>query len=111
MNVTNDGTAPADNIEMSGSAPTGWKIEFQPKTIERIASGQMTEVTALVTPTDKTVAGDYMSTIRAESRGETASTQFRVTVATSTTWGIVAFGIIGAALLVMFGAVARFGRR
>ena len=35
--VTNDGTAPADNIELSGSAPSGWKIEFEPKTIERIA--------------------------------------------------------------------------
>ena len=66
---------------------------------------------ALITPTDKSLAGDYMATIRAASRGENASTQFRVTVATSTTWGIVAFGIIGAALLVMFGAVARFGRR
>jgi uncharacterized membrane protein len=109
--VTNDGTAPADNIELTGSAPTGWKVEFDPKTIERIAAGGMSEVNALITPTDKTVAGDYMSTIRAESRGETASTQFRVTVATSTAWGIAAFGIIGAALLVMFGAVSRFGRR
>ena len=35
--VTNDGTAPADNVDMSGSAPSGWKIEFEPKTIERIA--------------------------------------------------------------------------
>jgi uncharacterized membrane protein len=52
-----------------------------------------------------------MATIRASARGENASTQFRVTVSTSTTWGIVGFGIIGAALLVMFGAVARFGRR
>jgi hypothetical protein len=26
-------------------------------------------------------------------------------------WGMVGFGIIAAALLVMFGAVARFGRR
>ena len=70
-----------------------------------------TEVNALVTPTDKSLAGDYMATIRAASRGETASTQFRVTVATSTTWGMVGFGIIAVALLLMFGAVARFGRR
>ena len=35
--VANDGTAPADNIDLSGSAPTGWKISFEPKTIERIA--------------------------------------------------------------------------
>ncbi len=30
--VTNTGTAPADEIELSSSAPSGWKIEFEPKT-------------------------------------------------------------------------------
>jgi uncharacterized membrane protein len=109
--VANDGTAAAENVELSGSAPSGWKVEFDKKTVDRIAPGQTAEVNALITPTDKSLAGDYMATIRAEARGENASTQFRVTVATSTTWGIVGFGIIGAALLVMFGAVARFGRR
>jgi uncharacterized membrane protein len=111
VTVANDGTAPADDIELSGSGPSGWKVEFDKKTIERIAPNQTSEVNALITPTDKSLAGDYMATIRAASRGENASTQFRVTVATSTTWGIVAFGIIGVALFVMFGAVARFGRR
>lgn len=109
--VANDGTAAAENVELSGSGPTGWKVEFDRKTVDRITPGQTAEVNALITPTDKSLAGDYMATIRAAARGETASTQFRVTVATSTTWGIVGFGIIGAALLVMFGAVARFGRR
>ena len=64
-----------------------------------------------MTPPDKAIAGDYMATLRAASRGETASTQFRVTVGTSTLWGIAGAGIIGAALLLMVGAVARFGRR
>jgi uncharacterized membrane protein len=109
--VANDGTAPADNIELSGSAPTGWKVTFEPKTIERIAPNATSEANALVTPTDKSLAGDYMATIRAASRGENASTQFRVTVGTSTTWGMVGVGVIGAALLLMVGAVARFGRR
>jgi uncharacterized membrane protein len=109
--VSNDGTAAAENVELSGSAPSGWKVEFDKKTVDRIAPGQNAEVNALVTPTDKSLAGDYMATIRAAARGESTSTQFRVTVSTSTTWGIVGFGIIGAALLVMFGAVTRFGRR
>ena len=67
-------------IELSGSAPSGWKVEFDPKTIDRIAPGKDTEVQALVTPTDKSIAGDYVTTIRATSRGETASAQFRVAV-------------------------------
>jgi uncharacterized membrane protein len=109
--VANDGTAPADNIELSGSAPSGWKITFEPKTIDRIAPSATAEANALITPTDKSLAGDYMATIRAASRGENASTQFRMSVGTSTTWGMVGVGVIGAALLLMVGAVARFGRR
>jgi uncharacterized membrane protein len=109
--ISNDGTAAAEDVELSGSGPGGWKIEFDKKTIERIAAGQNAEVSAHVTPTDKTLAGVYNATLRAASRGETASTQFRVTVATSTVWGMVGFGFIALALAVMFGAVLRFGRR
>ena len=69
------------------------------------------EVQALITPTEKAIAGDYVTTVRASARGESASATFRVTVTTSTMWGIAGVGIIGVALLVMVGAVARFGRR
>ena len=109
--IANSGTAPADNVELSGSAPSGWKVTFDPKTVERIAPNETKEVQALITPTEKAIAGDYVTTIRASTRGESASTTFRVTVTTSTMWGIAGVGIIGVALLVMVGAVARFGRR
>ncbi|MGC1777848.1 MAG: NEW3 domain-containing protein [Xanthobacteraceae bacterium] len=109
--ITNTGTAPAEDVELSGSAPSGWKVTFDPKTVERIAPNDNKEVQALITPTDKAIAGDYITTIRAAARGESASTNFRVTVTTSTLWGIAGVGIIGVALLVMVGAVARFGRR
>lgn len=109
--VTNIGTAPADDIELTGSAPSGWKITFDPKTVDRIAPNDNKEVQALITPTEKAIAGDYVTTVRASARGESASTNFRVTVTTSTMWGIAGVGIIGVALLVMVGAVARFGRR
>ena len=109
--VTNTGTAPAEEVELTGTAPGGWKITFEPKAIDRIAPGQNREVQALVTPPDKAVAGDYAPTFNVASRGETASTQFRIAVATSTMWGIAGAGIIAIALLIMVGAVARFGRR
>lgn len=109
--ITNTGTAPADDVELTGSAPSGWKITFDPKTVERIAPNDNKEVQALITPTDKAIAGDYVTTIRAAARGESASTNFRVTVTTSTMWGIAGVGIVGVALLIMVGAVARFGRR
>jgi uncharacterized membrane protein len=109
--VTNTGTAPAENISLAGSAPTGWKVTFEPATIERLVPGKDSEVQALVTPSDKSLAGDYQATLRATSRGESASSQFRVTVGTSTAWGMAGAGVIGVALLLMLGAVARFGRR
>jgi uncharacterized membrane protein len=109
--VTNTGSAPAENIELASTAPTGWKVTFSPATIERLVPGKDAEVQALVTPGDKSLAGDYMTTFRATSHGESASGQFRITVATSTVWGMAGAGIIGVALLLMLGAVARFGRR
>jgi uncharacterized membrane protein len=109
--ITNTGTAPAEDIELSGSAPSGWKVTFNPQNVDRIAPNANKEVQAQITPTDKAIAGDYITTIRAAARGESASSDFRVTVTTSTLMGMYGVGIIGVALLVMVGAVARFGRR
>ena len=109
--VANTGSAPADNISLSATAPSGWKVTFQPAAIERLVPGKHAEVQAQVTPSDKSLAGDYQVSMRANSRGESASSQFRVTVNTSTVWGMAGAGVIGIALLLMLGAVARFGRR
>jgi uncharacterized membrane protein len=109
--LTNTGTAAAEQVELSGSAPPGWKINFEPKAVDRIAPNENKEVKALVTPADKAVAGDYVTTVRASARGESASQTFRVAVTTSTIWGIVGIALIGGALLVMIGAVVWFGRR
>ena len=109
--VSNTGTAPADNIKLSASAPSGWKVTFEPPAIDRLIPGKDAEVQALVTPGDKSLAGDYMTSVSATSRGENASSQFRITVNTSTVWGMAGAGVIGIALLLMLGAVARFGRR
>jgi uncharacterized membrane protein len=109
--LANDGTAPIEEVEMSGTVPANWKVEFNPKTIASIAPNEKKEVQVLVTPGDKAISGDYVASFRANGRGETASADFRVTVTTSTLWGAVGIGIIAVALLVLLGAVARFGRR
>ena len=109
--VSNEGTAAAQGIELSGTAPSGWKVEVEPKDIGEIAPGQKAEAQVLLTPSAKALAGDYMTTLRASARSENVSTDFRVAVSTSTYWGIVGAGIIAIALLIMVGAIARFGRR
>src|SRR5262249_40045942 len=86
--LTNARTAAAEQIELSGSAPSGWKVSFEPKSVDKIAPNENKEVTALITPTAKAIAGDYVTTVRAAARGESASQSFRVAVTTSTIWGI-----------------------
>jgi uncharacterized membrane protein len=109
--IVNTGTAPAEQVELTGSAPSGWKISFEPKVIDRIAPNEQKEVQALLTPPATAIAGDYVTSMRASARGETGSANFRISVQTSAVWSIAGVGIIGIALLIMIGAVARFGRR
>ncbi|MDP2376972.1 NEW3 domain-containing protein [Reyranella sp.] len=109
--LVNDGTAAVEEIEMSGTVPPNWKVDFNPKTIATLAPNEKKEVQVMVTPADKAIAGDYVASFRATARGESSAADFRITVTTSTLWGLVGIGIIAVALLVLLGAVARFGRR
>ena len=112
MIVSNEGSAVAEDIELTGSMPSGWKVEFDPKLIDKLPPGEKKEVTARITPTAKALAGDYIATLRAAAKaGDSASADFRISVTTSTLWGIVGVAVIAVALLVLVGAVARFGRR
>jgi uncharacterized membrane protein len=111
LQLSNDGTAAVDDIEMSGTVPTNWKVEFNPKSLAALAPNEKKDVQVVVTPSDKAIAGDYVASFRATARGESSAADFRITVTTSTLWGVVGIGIIAVALLVLLGAVARFGRR
>jgi uncharacterized membrane protein len=109
--VSNTGSAPANDIELSGSPPSDWKVTFQPDKIATLAPNEKKNVQALLTPSAKAIAGDYMTTFRANGKGDSTSADFRITVATSTLWGVVGLGFLAIALLIAVGAVARFGRR
>ena len=53
-----------------------------------------------------------MVTLRAQSENAPSeSAEFRVTVLTSTMWGMVGIGLIAVAVVVVGLAVMRFGRR
>jgi uncharacterized membrane protein len=109
--LRNSGTAPAQNVQLSASPPSGWKIAFDPKSVPAIPAGGEQKVTALVTPNAKAIDGDYVVSMTASGEGVSQSTSYRITVLTSTLWGATGIGVIGAALLVLVGAVGRFGRR
>lgn len=110
--LENTGTAPARGIDLSATQPTGWSIDFEPKQIAEIAPGQQVDLSAKVRPTDKAVAGDYMLSFHAQPTDASAkAVDFRVTVLTSTLWGMVGVGLIAVAVGVVALAVGRFGRR
>ncbi|MBV9016687.1 MAG: ABC transporter substrate-binding protein [Alphaproteobacteria bacterium] len=110
--LRNDGSEAARDIEMSATTPEGWKSEFDPKQVQQLPAGQTQEVKVTLTPSEKAIAGDYQTTIRASAAGGLSeSSNFRITVLTSTLWGAIGIAIIAIALLVVVFAVARFGRR
>ncbi|OGT82316.1 MAG: hypothetical protein A3H91_16200 [Gammaproteobacteria bacterium RIFCSPLOWO2_02_FULL_61_13] len=109
--IENTGSAPAAGVTLSASPPGDWKIDIEPRQIPLLAPGQKLPVQAIVTPSGKAIAGDYMATLRANSGSESASADFRLSVTTSTLWGMAGILVIVIALLLSVGAVARFGRR
>jgi uncharacterized membrane protein len=112
LELQNTGTAPARGISVSATQPNGWTVELQPNTIDSLDAGQTAEITAYVQPADNAIAGDYMVTFRAQPEGGTQqSVEFRVTVRTSTLWGVAGVALIAIAVLVVSMAVMRFGRR
>jgi uncharacterized membrane protein len=109
--VLNRGSAPAHDIKLDATAPTGWKVTFQPERIDALAPNQTKTAKALVVPAAKAIAGDYMLNVRAETGGTNKASDFRVTVRTSTLWGAVGVLVIAAALVVLVAAMLRYGRR
>jgi uncharacterized membrane protein len=108
----NSGTAPATNLTLSASPPSGWKVTFDPKQVAEIGIDQDAKVIASVTPAAQALNGDYVVPFRASGdAGASESASYRLTVLTSTLWGFAGVGVIGAALLILVGAVGRFGRR
>ncbi|MFA7436839.1 NEW3 domain-containing protein [Castellaniella sp.] len=111
LKLQNSGTATAQNIALSGTTPTGWKIDFKPDHIASLEPGKAMEVETHITPSAQSLAGDYMVKLHAISEGQSANGDLRVSVTTSSLWGISGAILIAIALLILIGAVARYGRR
>jgi len=116
IKVKNTGTATLEKINFSSSvtgSPQGWSITFNPGKIDSLAVGDEREVQVNIKPARKTIAGDYMVSISADTEAKNAfgSASIRVTVLVPTVWGWVGVGIIVlviAGLAVLF---MRLGRR
>lgn len=110
IKVRNSGSADLDKITLSSSKPEGWLITFNPENVENLAPGLAQDVDVVIKPADKAIAGDYMITLRANSKEINDSISIRVTVVTPTIWGwlgiVIVLAVI-AGLVVMFRQLGR----
>lgn len=109
--VTNTGTAPLRQVELSASAPSGWDVTFSESTIISIPAGESAPVKATVAPSDEAIAGDYLLTLTARSEQASSTVDIRTSVNPSALWGFVGIGLIALTLAGLAYVFRRFGRR
>lgn len=109
--LVNEGTAPIEAIELSGSGPTGWEITFEPSSVEAIGPGDSVPATAHITPSPDAVAGDYVVTMTASTASLNETMDVRVTVETSPIWALVGIGLIVLTVGGLAWIFRRYGRR
>jgi len=120
VKVINSGTAVLDNVSLSSSKPSGianeqWIVKYEPEKIENLGPGEEQEVEVLITPPSKTIAGDYMVTLKFDGDPALSSAppslDIRVSVATKTAWGIIGAVIVVLVIGGLVWAFRVFGRR
>jgi uncharacterized membrane protein len=110
--VANAGTAPIRNLTFISKKPSDkWTVEFRPDKIDALNPGEVREIKMDLLAPDRTIAGDYLMTLTANSPEVNRSVEFRVTVSTPTLWGWVGFGIVALVVLGLVIVFFRLGRR
>jgi len=112
--VTNTGTATLDKITFSSDKPEGWSITFKPEKIESLSPWSSEEIEVTIRPPENTIAGDYTTSLRFDSEPwpiEYPKLDIRVTVLTSSHWGWIGAGIVGAIIAGLVVTFRRLGRR
>lgn len=111
LSITNNGNVDLNNLNLSASAPTDWDVRFSESAIDTLEAGATREVTAYVTPGENAITGDYVTTIKINNENTSASADFRVSVKTSTSWGIAAIAIIVVLVCGLGVIFKKYGRR
>jgi len=109
--LENPGSAVIEKLNLSSSKPEGWNITFNPEKVDSLEPGLSQEVDVVITPPRKTIAGDYMITLRGDSKEVSDSLDVRVTVLTPTIWGWVGILIVLAVIAGLGVLFRQLGRR
>lgn len=111
LTLTNNSNTDLQNINLTSSAPEDWNVEFSESTIDLLEAGATKEVTATMTASEDALSGDYVVTVTASNSETSDSAEFRISVKTSTLWGVVGVVLI---LVVAGGLIwvfKKYGRR
>jgi uncharacterized membrane protein len=112
LTLANGGTAAITNVKLTSTAPSGWKITFDPATIPSLDAGKTQDVTAHVVPSSDALAGDYVVTMTANGdQSTTSSADIRFTVDTSLQWAVIGVALIAVVLIGLGLVFRRYGRR
>ncbi|WP_174591814.1 COG1470 family protein [Methanocella conradii] len=110
--VTNSGTGSAlTNVYPQISAPSGWVVSSSPGTVNSIKAGETQKFVISVQPPGNIVASDYEVTVTMTSDQAQKSSDYRITITTSSYVPYVGGGIIIAVLVGLVFLYKKYGRR
>jgi uncharacterized membrane protein len=99
VQLLNAQTGTVNDIVFSAEKPEGWDVIFTPSTIASLEYGVTQEIDVVVRPPAGTEAGDYPLVLKASGDQIDAEREYRMTVITSTAWGVAGI-IIAIAVIV-----------
>lgn len=111
VTVQNTGSSALENITLKASTPAGWSVTFDPKSISRLPPGRTADVTATIKASKDAIAGDYVTSLQAQTPETNAHADLRVSVRTSILWGWLGVLIILLALGSVYYLFRKYGRR
>ena len=109
--VRNTGTAKLTDISLKATTPPEWEVEFDKETIPELEPGNSETVKAKVKASKNAIAGDYVASFSASTAEKSADATYRLSVKTSTLWGVVAVFIIVGVVAGLYYIVRKYGRR
>ncbi|MDD3625501.1 MAG: NEW3 domain-containing protein [Proteiniphilum sp.] len=109
--VRNSGSTDLTSVRMSAGKPQGWEVTFTPDTIPLIAAGESAQVRARVRAYDKSIPGDYVLNLTAQTPEATSTASFRMSVKTPLLWGWLGILIILGAIGTVVYLFRKYGRR
>lgn len=109
--VRNLGTAALNDIKLEETTPPEWSVSFSESEIETLESGESVTIQATLTSADDAIAGDYEASFSAKADEVSDQAVFRVSVQTSTLWGLIGVAIILVVLGGLYYLFRTYGRR